>query len=290
MASGNSEAGRRMAAFMREWSLEATLPRAEEIEALKSVLAPGTTIFLSAIPAESHVHLIESSRTTRRAGFEPMPHIAARNYANEATLRDMLTRARGEADVRKVLVIGGDRETSEGPYTRALDVIETGLLQRHGIEAIGIGAYPEGHPRILDDELERALSAKLAAARRAGLGVEIVTQFGFDAERIVAWLRKLRGQGVSERVRIGLAGPAKVTTLLKFAQRCGVRASSHGLMRNVGLAFQALGRATPEEIVKSLAGAAASGELGAVAPHFYSFGGFLATAKWARGAEGVKTA
>jgi methylenetetrahydrofolate reductase (NADPH) len=275
---------------MRGWSLEATLPKAAEIEALKGVLAPRTTIFLSAIPAESHRHLVESSRSTRAAGFEPMPHVAARNYANEATLIDMLSRVRGEADVRKVLVIGGDRETSEGPYTRALDVIETGLLQKHGIEAIGIGAYPEGHPRIPDDELERALSAKLAAARRAGLKVEIVTQFGFDAERIVGWLRKLREQGVAERVRIGLAGPAKVTTLLKFAQRCGVRASTHGLMRNVGLAFQALGRATPDQIVQSLADTAADGQLGEVAPHFYSFGGFLATARWAREAEGVTAA
>jgi methylenetetrahydrofolate reductase (NADPH) len=287
MNSVATESSQRTAAFLRDWSLEATLPKAAEIEALKDVLAPGTTIFLSAIPAESHLHLVESSRSTRRAGFEPMPHIAARNYANEATLLDMLTRIRGEADVRKVLVIGGDRETSEGPYTRALDVIETGLLQRHGIEAIGIGAYPEGHPRIPDDELERALAAKLAAARRAGLRFEIVTQFGFDGERIVAWLRKLRAQSVTERVRIGLAGPAKVTTLLKFAQRCGVRASAHGLMRNMGLAFQALGRTTPDEIVRSLADAAANGELGAVAPHFYSFGGFVATATWARKAEGT---
>lgn len=275
----------RTAALMRGWSLEATLPKPAEIEALKGVLAPGTEIFLSAIPAESHLHLIDSATQVRRAGFEPVPHVAARNYRDEAMLQDMLTRVRSEADVRRVLVIGGDRDTSAGPYSDALAIIESGLLQRHGIAEIGIGGYPDGHARIDPDTLERALAAKLAAARRAGLAVRVVSQFAFDGERIIAWIKKLRAGGFAGKVRIGLAGPAKVTTLLKFAQRCGVRATGRGLMRNVGLTLQALGRATPEDIVHTLADAAASDQLGDVSPHFYSFGGFLATARWAREAE-----
>ncbi len=94
-------------------------------------------------------------------------------------------------------------------------------------------------------------------------------------------MRKLRANGFAGPVRIGLAGPAKITTLLRFAQRCGVQASTRGLMRNVGIALQALGKATPDDIVKELAKAAAAGELGEVSPHFYSFGGFSATARWA---------
>ncbi len=269
---------------MRGWSLEVTLPKPAEIEALKETLAPGTEVFISAIPKESHLHLVESAAHMRRAGFEPIPHVAARNYPDKATLEDMLNRTHGEANVSRVLVIGGDRDTAAGPFTNALSVIESGLLQRFGIKEIGIGSYPDGHPRIAADDLERALEAKIAAARRAGLKVQLVSQFCFDGERIVSWVRRLRTNGFTGRVRIGLAGPAKATTLLRFAQRCGVQASTRGLMRNVGVALQALGRATPDDIVKTLAEATASGELGEVSPHFYSFGGFSATARWASGA------
>ncbi len=170
---------------MRGWSLEATLPNPAEIEALKQMLAPGTEIFLSAIPAESHSHLVESAAQVRRAGFEPVPHVAARNYPDRAALEDMLKRVRGEADVSRVLVIGGDRDKPQGPFANALSVTESGLLQDHGIKEIGIGGYPNGHPRIADDDLERALEAKIAAARRAGLKLRLVSQFCFDGERIV---------------------------------------------------------------------------------------------------------
>ena len=275
---------------MRGWSLEVTLPKPAEIEALKGTLAPGTEIFVSAIPKESHLHLIESAVHMRRVGFEPIPHVAARNYSDKATLEDMLKRVRGEANVSRVLVIGGDRDTAAGPFTDALSVIESGLLQTHGIKEIGIGGYPDGHPRIAVDVLERALEAKIAAAHRAGLTVTIISQFCFDGEHIVSWVRRLRAGGFTGRVRIGLAGPAKVTTLLRFAQRCGVQASTRGLVRNVSVALQALGRATPDDIVKQLADANASDELGEVSPHFYSFGGFSTTARWASGvASGTLT-
>ena len=246
---------------MRGWSLEVTLPKPAEIEALKATLALGTEVFISAIPKESHSHLVESAALMRQAGFEPIPHVAARNYADKATLEDMLNRTHSEANVSRVLVIGGDRDKPAGLYTNALAIIESGLLQAHGIKEISIGGYPDGHPRIAPDDLERALEAKIAAARRAGLKVHIVSQFCFDGERIVTWLRKLRTNGFTGRVRIGLAGPAKVTTLLRFAQRCGVQVSTRGLLRNVGVALQALGRATPDDIVKKLAEAAASGAM-----------------------------
>jgi methylenetetrahydrofolate reductase (NADPH) len=280
-----SEQARRVTAFMRGWSLEATLPKPAEIEALKGTLPSGTEVFLSAIPAESHLHLIESSIQVRRAGFEPIPHVSARNHRTKADLEDLLTRVRGEAGVRRMLVIGGDRDAPLGPFNDALAVIQSGLLERHGVEEIGIGGYPDGHPRIGADTLERALAAKLAAAQRAGLKARVVSQFCFDGEHILRWIRKLRAEGFAGQVRVGLAGPAKVTTLLRFAQRCGVRASARGMMQNVGIALQALGRATPDEIVRTLAEATATGELGEVAPHLYSFGGFLATAQWAREAE-----
>ena len=279
-----SEQVQRTAAFMRGWSLEATLPHSVEIEALKGTLVPDARIYLSAIPAEPVSRIIEAAAFVRHAGFEPIPHVAARNYPDRATLADVLGQMQRGAAVRRVMVIGGDRDRPAGPFVDALSVIESGLLQDNGVREIGIGGYPEGHPRISTDQLERAFAAKMAAARRAGLQVHAVTQFSFDAEAVLAWLRKLRASGFDGPVRIGIAGPASIKTLLRYAQRCGVRATARSMMRSAGLALQALGQSTPDEIVGDLAAAVASETLGEVKPHFYTFGGVAATARWAQAA------
>jgi methylenetetrahydrofolate reductase (NADPH) len=117
-----------------------------------------------------------------------------------------------------------------------------------------------------------------------------VTQFSFDAKAVLAWLRKLRAGGFDGPVRVGIAGPASMTTLLKFAQRCGVRASARGLARSAGLALQALGRATPDDFVAELAEGLAAENFGEVKAHLYSFGGVAATAQWARAAEDGRSA
>ncbi len=120
--------------------------------------------------------------------------------------------------MRRLLVIAGDRAEPAGPFHGALEAIDSGLIARHGIAAIGISGYPDGHPRIADHELDRLLAGKLEAAAQTGLKVEIVTQFCLDAAPILAWVRRLRAHGIDHPVRIGLAGPTSLTTLMRYAQ------------------------------------------------------------------------
>ena len=126
-------------------------------------------------------------------------------------------RLNGEAGVETVLVIAGDRAEC-GPFRRALDVIDNGVLRRRGIRSIGIAGYPQGHPRIGNDELNRALADKIAAAEATGLAVEIVTQFCFDAGAILDFVARVRSFGFEHRVRIGLAGPTSLTSLMRYAE------------------------------------------------------------------------
>ncbi|MBI4367046.1 MAG: methylenetetrahydrofolate reductase, partial [Deltaproteobacteria bacterium] len=214
----------------------------------------------------------------RRAGLEPVAHIAARRIATPARLSELLAGLRSEADMRRLLVIGGDVDSS-GPFADALAVIQKGGLRAAGIEEIGIGGYPEGHPRIAAARLEAALDQKIAAARAAGLRVDIVSQFSFSAERILAWLRQLRACGIAVPVKVGLAGPASVTGLLRYAKRCGVSTSLRGLMSGAGsgLIGQIAGHAGPDRIIETLT---AAGDLGASA-HYFSFGGAVKTARFA---------
>lgn len=273
-----------IAAFMRAGSLEATRPNAEDVAALKSAVTPGTCIYLSAVLTRPQEEVVAQAAAVRAAGLEPVPHLAVRNFASADALRRFLDRLAGEAGVRRLLVIAGDRAEPAGPFRGALEAIDSGLIARSGITEIGISGYPDGHPRIADHELERVLAAKLEAAEQTGLAVNIVTQFSLDAGPIVAWVRRLRAHGIDHPVRIGLAGPTSLTTLMRYARRCGVRASTQGLARNAGLIKHLLGATAPDATIRALIEANRDGELGDVAPHLFSFGGIGATARWAAGA------
>ncbi len=225
--------------------------------------------------------VVEQAARVRAAGLEPVPHLAVRNFASADALRNFLDRLNGEAGVRRLLVIAGDRAEPAGPFHGALEAIDSGLITRSGIAEIGISGYPDGHPRIPGHELDRLLTAKLEAAAQTGLTVSVVTQFCLDAGPILAWVKRLRDHGIDHPVRVGLAGPTSLTTLMRFAKRCGVRASALGLARNAGLLKHLLGAAAPDAIIRALVDANRDGQLGDIAPHLFSFGGIGATARWA---------
>jgi methylenetetrahydrofolate reductase (NADPH) len=266
----------RIAAFMAGFSIEATRPSAADIAAL-AVLKRGTRVYLSAVPNRPAEESLAAAIQVRIAGLEPVPHIAVRNFASEQALDNFLARLNGEAGVDNVLVIAGDRG-EYGPFRRALDAIDNGVLRRRGIRGVGIAGYPQGHPRIGDDELNRELREKIAAAEATGLAVEIVTQFCFDARAILDFVARLRGFGFDHRVRVGLVGPTSLTSLMRYASRCGVRASAQGLARRSGLMRQMFALTTPDDLIRTLTEAAPTG----IVPHFFSFGGVPATGRWTR--------
>ena len=261
--------------FAQRFSLEATRPNAGEIAALAEVLPPGTPVYFSAVPTITPAELIADAGLLRKSGLEPVVHIAARRIRAAADLAGLLAGLRGEADVRRLLVIGGDVEPL-GPFTDALAVIQKGRLREAGITEIGIGAYPEGHHRIAAGRLEAALDEKIAAAAAHGLGVHIVSQFSFSPERILVWLRRLRACGITNPVKVGMAGPTSVPGLLRYAKRCGVDASLRGLMS--GAVAGLIGNVGPDRIVEALS---AVGDIGDAAPHYFSFGGAVETARYA---------
>ncbi len=269
-------AAQRIAAFMAGFSLEATRPTDADIAAL-GILAHGTRIYISAVPGRPAEESIAAAKRLAGAGFEPVPHVAVRNFASGEALDDFLARLTGEAAVHRLLVIAGDRG-EYGPYRCALDAIDSGVFRRRGIRAIGIAGYPDGHPRIGRGELDRALAEKIAAAEATGLGVEIVTQFCFNARAILDFIARLRTFGFEQPVRVGLAGPTSLASLLRYAARCGVRASAQALATRAGLVRRMFAMSVPDDLIRALAEAG----LANVSTHFFSFGGLPASARWAR--------
>ncbi|MBI2714435.1 MAG: methylenetetrahydrofolate reductase [Rhizobiales bacterium] len=258
-----------------DFSLEATRPSAAEIAALADILPRGTPVYFSAVPTLTAQELVAGSALLRKGGLEPVVHIAARRIPAAADLQDLLTRLHAEADVRRLLVIGGDVDTA-GAFPDALAVIQKGRLREAGIEEIGIAGYPEGHARIPPDRMEAALDQKIATARAAGLRVHIVSQFSFSPDAVVAWLKRLRACGIAVPVKVGMVGPTSLTALLRYAKRCGVNASLRGLASGAGAGL--LGNVGPDAILAALDVAPGIGE---ASPHYFSFGGVLQTARYA---------
>jgi methylenetetrahydrofolate reductase (NADPH) len=275
-AANLSPAVARIAGFMQDFSVEATRPSDADIAAL-AVLPRGTRVYISAVPHRAAEESISAAIRLRSAGLEPVPHVAVRNFASVDALDDFLARLNGEAEVRRALVIAGDRSDC-GPFRRAVDAIDSGLFRRRGIRALGIAGYPEGHPKIGNDALFKALAEKIAAAEATGLAVEIVTQFCFDAHAILDYIARVRAFGFEQPLRIGLVGPTSLAALLRYAARCGVRASAQALAHRSGLLRQMFALTVPDDLVRALAEAAPA----RVGVHFFSFGGVGATARWAQ--------
>ncbi len=265
--------------LMRAASVETSVKDLTEIDAYPGRLAAGSDVYATWLPSYPYHHLVSVCSRIARAGFRPVPHLAARRIADAASGRDLIERLSGEAGVNQALVIAGDLDRPAGPYADAAALLASGLLQRHGISHVGLAAYPEGHPKISDERLAAALHEKVATARNGGLQPYVVSQFCFDAHAIRVWVERVRQTDLKLPIRIGLAGPASVRTLINYGMRCGVGASLRAVKSHGISLTRLLAQTGPDALVAELARAYA-GEDDVPRLHFFSFGGFIPTAAW----------
>ena len=268
---------RNIPALLAGASLELSSRDPAEIDACADLLEPGTAVYISMPSGQTYRGNVALATRLRRAGFRPVPHVAARRIASRDALEEYLARAAGEAGVDSALVIAGDSDRPSGPFDSSRALLETGLFQRHGVVRIGVAGYPEGHPKITERALETALTAKKVLAREADLDLQIVTQFCFESAPILAWAAKMKGHGLP--MHIGLSGAASLPRLLRFAALCGIGNSVRALKARPRAITRLLVEAGPEAVVRDLArpgGAAIAGV------HFFCFGGLVRTARWLR--------
>lgn len=179
-----------------------------------------------------------------------------------------------------VLVVGGDPDPPRGPYPDTASVIASGLLEEHGVREVSVAGHPGGHPAVPDAALWQALAGKAALLERRGLSGSVVTQFGFDARQVLAWLADVRARGLGPPVYAGVPGPARARSLLFYASRCGVAVSAP-VAREYGFPLtDPAGLAGPGRFVRALASGYDARLHGDVKLHFNPFGGFAATVAW----------
>lgn len=275
---GESEINRLLA----DVSFEMTAKDVPALTEAEPLMPAGTLINVTFLGNENADMRLAAAGAARAAGFVPVPHIAGRRLTSRRDLATFLSRLVADAAVNRVVVIGGDPSEPLGPFSSALDVIESGVLEEHGVQHVSVGGYPEGHPDISEAELWRTLEDKIAALAERGLGGSIITQFGFDADAVLGWIGEVRQRGIRLPIRIGVPGPAGVRRLLKYANRFGASTSA-GIVGKYGLSLTNLvGSAGPDRFIRDLAAGLDPAGHGTVRLHFYTFGGLAPTAAWIR--------
>ncbi|MFF5289221.1 methylenetetrahydrofolate reductase [Paractinoplanes globisporus] len=258
------------------FSLEMTGKDIDELTAARHVIPGGTRINVTFLGNEDLPMRVAAANAVRDAGLVPVPHVSARRLRSHEDLAEFLS----ALNTDRVFAVGGDPATPHGPFADALSVIESGLLEAHGVRSVSIAGYPEGHPDISDEALWRALADKHAALAERGLTGEIITQFGFDVDPVLDWIAAIRERGIDLPVRVGVPGPAGIRKLLRFAARFGVGTSA-SIARKYGLSLTNLmGTAGPDRFLRTLAGDYHPGVHGTVRLHFYTFGGLRTTSEW----------
>lgn len=261
------------------YSLEMTAKDIDALRAAAPMMPAETPVAITFLPGEDPAARIAAAVAVRQLGFEPMPHFSARRIVSEDAFEDYLHAVVAQAGVRRCFIVAGDPPEPQGPYADTSALIATGAFERAGITAIGIGGHPEGHPVMSEQQCWDVLDAKVKEIERRGMAPLVVTQFGFDPDAFLTWLKGLRARGLDVPVRIGIPGPAGIKTLLRFAARCGVGASA-SVMSKYGISItQLLGTAGPDKLVDTFA-ARLGEEHGRVRLHFYPFGGIGKTVEW----------
>jgi methylenetetrahydrofolate reductase (NADPH) len=261
------------------FSLEMTAKDEGSLRDAAPLIPAETPIAITYLPGEEIAARVAATVAVRELGFEPMPHFSARRIRSEDDFEGYLKSVVEQAGVQRCFIVAGDPPQPEGPYWDTMALIETGAFERSGIKAIGIGGHPEGHPNMSKGECWAVLEAKARAIEARGMAPLVVTQFSFDPDACLAWLKELRARGIECPVRMGVPGPAGIKRLLAYAARCGVGAST-SVLRKYGISVtNLLGTAGPDKLVNAFA-AGLGEEHGRVRLHFYPFGGMTKTLEW----------
>jgi methylenetetrahydrofolate reductase (NADPH) len=250
------------------------IPLRDALERAES-LPPGAATTVTASPTHGIESTIELCEGLIARGHPATPHLAAHMIRDRAHLAELLDRC-VSVGIRDVFVVGGDTK-DRGEIHDGLALLR--MMEELGqpFDAVGIAAYPEGHPSIPDEVLLSSLKEKQAYA------TYLTTQMSFDADAIASWIARIREARVTLPVHLGLPGAVDVRRLLRVAARIGVGGSLRYLRKNRQLFRLLFGRSfTPEKLLHSLARTLAEPRADVRAIHLFTFNQVAGTVAWQR--------
>ncbi|MDQ7080822.1 MAG: methylenetetrahydrofolate reductase [Paracoccaceae bacterium] len=271
--------------LLRGFSIEVMPRTAARIDDFRTLLPRGTRIYLAHIDGTPFDDMLATARRLSQQGFAVMPHFPARLIRDRAMLAEWIDRYRHEAGVDQALVLAGGVSQPQGAFDNSMEMLDTGLFD--DLTRIHVAGHPEGNrdvaPNGAPGVLLDALRWKQDFARRKGLEMAIVTQFAFESAPVIKWANSLVEAGITLPVHLGVAGPAKLQTLIRFAIACGVGPSLRVLQKRARDVRKLLLPFAPDDFLNDIAAhKAAHPDLNISHIHFFPLGGIKAAAEWAR--------
>jgi methylenetetrahydrofolate reductase (NADPH) len=272
-------------ALLGSASIEVMPRTAAKVPDLRALLPAGTRVYVAHIEGTTTEEMAATTRRLSDEGFRAMPHVPARLVADRADLEDRLRRYRA-AGASEALILAGGAAKPAGAFSDSMQLLETGLFDRLGFTRLHVAGHPEGNrdidPRGGDANVDAALAWKQAFADRTDADMAIVTQFAFDAAPVIRWADRIRAAGATLPVHVGLAGPAKLQTLLKFAIACGVGPSVSVLQKRARDVTKPVTPYEPSAVLDALSERVARhGESPIAGIHFFPLGGIARCAEYA---------
>jgi len=272
--------------FIKGFTIETTPGSAAKTPDYRALIRPGTTVAVTFLPGSDFADTILVAKRLKAEGFRPAPHFAARSVPSKAAFEDYLTRLQGEVGVEEAVALAGAVPSPLGPFESSMDLLETGLFDKHGIKRLGVAGHPEASPDITDKLIRQALAWKNAFAERTGATLYIATQFCFEAAPIVAWDRAIQAEGNRLPIHIGVPGLATLKTLLGHAKACGIGNSMRLLTKQAKNVAKLLVVNAPDVLVRDLARYKATDpNCGIRKVHMYPLGGMKKSAAWSYAVE-----
>ena len=222
-----------------------------------SILPRVKDVYITMLPGNNFKDVANKAKELVQSGFNPVPHFPARSIKSLNELKDYVSMCK-DFGVKQALVIGGSSKPI-GDYHCSLQLLETGLFK--GFK-IGIAGHPEGSPDISDSDLEKAMQDKKPFADY------IVTQWLLNPDPINKFISKQ-----SLPVHVGITGPLKLSSLVKFANIVGAKNSINFLKSNASKALDLLKPSDPNDLIENLKGSTENF-------HIYTFGGLKETNNW----------
>ncbi|EAU46249.1 hypothetical protein [Salipiger bermudensis] len=283
--------------FLRGYSIEVMPRTAAKVEDFRALLPEGTRVYIAHIDGTPIEDMVATARRIAGEGFDVMPHFPSRIIADRATLADWIARYQGEAGITQGLILAGGVSEPKGDFHSSMQLLETGLFDKAGFTRLHVAGHPEGNRDIDADggeaEVMAAARWKQDFSERSDARMAMVTQFAFEAEPILDWASRLRANGVDLPIHIGLAGPAKLQTMIKFAIACGVGPSLRVLQKRALDVSKLLLPYEPTELTAELAARkAADPGFPIEQAHLFPLGGIKTCAEWAatHGGEATRPA
>ncbi|MDA7601027.1 methylenetetrahydrofolate reductase [Gammaproteobacteria bacterium] len=273
--------------FISGYSIEVIPKTVAKTESFGDILPKSTRVYLAHLQDADITEMVAAAKRLNDEGFTVMPHIPARVIKNKAMLGDWLSMYQNEAGVDEALLIAGGSSKPIGDYDSSIKLIESGLFDLAGFKRLHIAGHPEGNKDIDPDgenkNVSEALSWKQEFSKRTDAEMAIATQFCFDANVVKKWMDDIKDDGIDIPIHIGIAGPAKLQTLLKFSIECGIGSSMKILTKRAKDITKILLPYEPTQVLKELAEYKAKDpKFNIEQVHFFPFGGVKQTSDWVR--------